>query len=136
MSFDFKTSQANKDALARIVAKLKAMPREKRGYSIRNISPGDVISDLEVLIAEELDRAREEKATGERIALPAGTVLKEGELAPSVDADPWLDALTLTVANAVLSGLERGVPSKEGVARIAAAFQAGVDLAIPPPTAK
>ena len=99
--------------------------------------------------------------TGERVELPAGTVLREGtlppepeddrptlgeqiladlteraslprEMAPSVEPDPWLRGLTITTANAIRSGIDRGLPAKAGVAAVIAAFQAGVDMAIPP----
>lgn len=95
-------------------------------------------------LAHSLEALRAASKAGQRATLQVHVeeateaVGMPQELAPtpSVDADPWLDALKLTTANAILSGLERGVPPKEGVARITAAFQAGVDLAIPPIAAK
>ena len=61
----------------------------------------------------------------ERVGLPR-------EMAPSVEPDPWLRGLTITTANAIRSGIDRGLPAKAGVAAVIAAFQAGVDMAIPP----
>lgn len=60
------------------------------------------------------------------------TVGPEGAIVPA-DPDPWLAGLTITTANAIRSGIDRGLPAKAGVAAVIAAFQAGVDMAIDPP---
>lgn len=96
MSFDFNTAQANKEALARIVAALKATPRERRGYSIRDISPGDLVSDLEELIAAELDRARGPSGLDHKHLLACARGVVDHDAA---------QALTGPVANALLAAL-------------------------------
>lgn len=72
-------------ACRRIAEAIQALPREKRPYTIRDLSPGDVITDLAPFIEAEMLRAVEKERSEMRdacvdIARTEADTTEEGDM--------------------------------------------------------